>query len=329
MPTGEGLTSEPLRAALRDALAGRPAALETFFTRHGGGPDARPNLRLAAAFGDELAGDVDARAATRLLRRFSAEDAAPDTSPVFLPMAAAHGWVGLLRARREVDEAWAALLELAGDERAPVRVATHAALRAYALLDGRAGELVGRADAWLEADDPEVGYGAASVVVEVLGEHQSLASSRVLPAALSYLGRAVALAADAPRSAERSDGRRRLLRGAAPRARDRGRGGRRGRRRVARGPVRGGDPARRPRDALRRRRSRAGRESRAWDPPPQGPRGQRQAAARPDAHSPRRRPRQGLAQNKIVRDPARVPRPRALAPGGEAALRSGANERRP
>ena len=211
MPTGEGLTSEPLRAALRDALGGRPAALETFFARHGGGPDPRPNLRLAAAFGDELAGDIDARAATRLLRRFSAEDAAPDTSPVFLPMAAAHGWVGLLRARREADEAWAALLELAGDERAPVRVATHAALRAYALLDGRAGELVARADAWLEAEDAEVAYGAAGVVVEILGEHQSLASSRVLPAALAYLGRAVALAADAPRSAERSDGRRRLL----------------------------------------------------------------------------------------------------------------------
>jgi hypothetical protein len=119
--------------------------------------------------------------------------------------------VGLLRARREVDEAWAALLELAGDERAPVRVAAHAALRAYALLDGRAGELVTRADAWLEAENAEVGYGAAGVVVEVLGEHQSLASSRVLPAALAYLGRAVALAADAPRSAERSDGRRRLL----------------------------------------------------------------------------------------------------------------------
>jgi hypothetical protein len=217
MPTGEGLTSEPLRAALRDALAGRPAALEAFFARHGGGPDPRPNLRLAAAFGDELAGDVDARAAVRLLRRFSMEDAAPDTAPVFLPMAAAHGWVALVRARREVDEAWAALLELAGDERAPVRVATHAALRAFALLDGRASELVARADAWIDAEDAEVGYGAAGVVVEVLGEHQALAASRILPAALAYLGRALALATDAPRSAERSDGRRRLL-AAMPRA---------------------------------------------------------------------------------------------------------------
>jgi hypothetical protein len=217
MPAGEGLTSEPLRAALREALAGRTAALETLFARHGGGPDPRPNLKLATAFGDEMAGDVDGRAAARLLRRFSADDAAPDTREVFLPMAAAHGWVGLLRARREADEAWAALLELAGDERAPVRVATHAALRAFALLDGRAGELVARAAAWLDAEDAEVRWGAAGVVVEVLGEHQALAASRVLPAALAYLGRVLAEAEGAPRSAERSDGRRRLL-AALPRA---------------------------------------------------------------------------------------------------------------
>jgi hypothetical protein len=219
MPTGEGLTSEPLRAALREALAGRTAALATFFARHGGGPDPRPNLKLAAAFGDEMAGDVDARAATRLLRLFGADDAAPDTREVFLPMAAAHGWVGLLRARRaaDADEAWSSLLELAGDERAPVRAATHAALRAFALLDGRAGELVARADAWLDAEEREIRYGATAVVLEVLGEHQALAASRVLPSALAYLGRAIADAADAPRSAERSDGRRRLL-AALPRA---------------------------------------------------------------------------------------------------------------
>jgi hypothetical protein len=217
MPTGEGLTSEPLRAALRDALAGRPAALSAFFLRHGGGPDPRPNLRLAAAFGDEMGGEVDARAATRLLGRLAADDAAPDTPQVFLPMAAAHGYVGLLRARREPELAWAALRELAGDERAPVRVATHAALRGYALVDGRAGELVARGAEWLDAEDREVRFGAAAVVLEVLGEHQALAASRVLPSALAYLGRVIGEAADAPRSAERSDGRRRLL-AALPRA---------------------------------------------------------------------------------------------------------------
>jgi hypothetical protein len=49
--TNEGLKSEALREALRAALAGKPAALEDLMCRHGGGNDARPNLRLAAAFG--------------------------------------------------------------------------------------------------------------------------------------------------------------------------------------------------------------------------------------------------------------------------------------
>ena len=208
---GEGLKSEPLRAALREALAGRFTTLEQLFVRYGGGPDARPNLKLAAAFGEEMAADVDGRAATRLLGRLAAEDSAPDTREIFLPMAAAHGWVGRLRARRDVELAWASLRDLAGDERIPVRVATLAALRAYALVAGRAGELVARGEEWLEIEDRELRFGAASVVVEVLGEHQALAGVPVFADALAYLERVIAEAANAPRSAERSDARRRLL----------------------------------------------------------------------------------------------------------------------
>ena len=51
----------------------------------------------------------------------------------------------------------------------------------------------------------------------MLGEHQTLAGARLLSGALAYLGRVIADAEDAPRSAERSDGRRRLL-AALPRA---------------------------------------------------------------------------------------------------------------
>ncbi len=211
----EGLRSEPLRAALREALAGRPGALEQLLVRHGGGPDPRPNLKLAAAFGDEMAA-FDGQAA-RLLGRLAGDDSAPDAREVFLPMAAAFGWVGRLRARQELEAAWAALLDLAGDERAPVRVATQAALRAFALVAGRAGELVARASDWLAAEDREVRFGAAAVVVEVLGEHQALAGAPALSDVLASLGRVIADVADAPRSAERSDGRRRAL-SALPRA---------------------------------------------------------------------------------------------------------------
>ena len=126
-------------------------------------------------------------------------------------MAAAHGWVGRVRGRHDEALAWAALLELAGDERGPVRTATHAALRAYAHVGGRAGELVARAGTWLDAEDREVRFGAAAVVVELLGERQTLACVPRLGDALDYLSRVIADVADAPRSAERSDGRRRLL----------------------------------------------------------------------------------------------------------------------
>jgi hypothetical protein len=218
MNAGPGPKVEPLREAVHAALGGRTFALEDLFRRHGGGPDPRPNIKLAAAFGDEMAaleGDGSA-APLRLLSRLGGDDAAPDTFEVFLPMAAAHGWTGRLRTRRDVEPAWAALRDLAGDERAPVRVATLAALRAYALRSEGATELVTRASSWLEADDDdrdgrEIVYGATAVVLEVLRERQPLANVRPLSSAFEFLERAIAAAADAPRSAERSDGRRRLL----------------------------------------------------------------------------------------------------------------------
>jgi hypothetical protein len=216
MTAGPGPKNEqPLKDALYAALAGRPFALEDLFKRHGGGPDPRPNLKLGAAFGEEIAALESDVAPARLLARLGGDDAAPDTFEVFFPMAAAFGWVGRLRARRDVEAAWDALRELAGDERAPVRLATLAALRAHALTKDGSGEMVKRATSWLEEGDErisrEVLYGATAVVVEVLGERQPLANVRALPLAFTFLERAVDAAATAPRSAERSDGRRRLL----------------------------------------------------------------------------------------------------------------------
>jgi hypothetical protein len=208
MAAVEGLRSEPLRAALRDALAGRPRALEDHLARYGGGPDPRPNLKLAAAFGDEMAAWDGA--AAPLLGRLGAHDAAPDTREVFFPMAAAFGWVGRLRAGRDVEPAWQALLALAGDERQPVRHATQAALRAFALVRDGARALVDYAGGWLDAEDKEVRWDAAAVVVDVLGDRQAMAGVG-LQDVLAYLTRVIADAAQAPRSAERSDGRRRLL----------------------------------------------------------------------------------------------------------------------
>jgi hypothetical protein len=207
--TNEGLKSEALRVALSAALAGKPAALEDLMCRHGGGNDVRPNLRLAAAFGVEMAalpGTVG-----RLLSRLGADDAAPDTSQVFLPIAAAYGWVGRLRAGLDIDQAWPALAELAADERGPVRLGTLDALRSFALRQGGGDALVARALGWLDDVDRARCFGTAALVVEVFANRQVLAALGDLPPLLDYLGRAIATVAGASRSAERSDNWRRLL----------------------------------------------------------------------------------------------------------------------
>jgi hypothetical protein len=207
--TSEGLRSELLRGALAAALAGKPAQLEDLFCRYGAGHGAKPNLRLAAAFGAEV-GALPGVVAP-LLDRLGGNDAAPDTPGVFLPIAAAHGWVARLRANREVVPAWNALALLAGDERGPVRVGTLDALTLFAGRPGAAGALLVQANDWLEIEDREVQFGAAGVVVELFGNKQVLASLGDPQPLLDYLSRAMAEASGASRAAERSDGRRRLL----------------------------------------------------------------------------------------------------------------------
>lgn len=205
--TSEGLKSEALLAALQDALGGASQRLEDLLARHGGGP--RPNLKLAAAFGAELAtlpGEL-----APLLNRLAAEDAAPDDPRVFLPIAAAHGWTHRLREGREVEPAWDALMELAADERGPVRVGTLDALITFAAREGSADALISRARAWLQVEDRELRFGAAALVVEAIGNPKLLAVVRDQEVLLAYLSEAIDTVADAPRSAERSDARRRLL----------------------------------------------------------------------------------------------------------------------
>jgi len=205
----EGLRSEALRDSLSVALAGRTERLEDLLCRYGGGADPRPNLRLAAAFGAEIG--ARGAGAERLLARLAADDADPETPRVFLPIAAAFGWTALLGTPALAAHAWTALGELAGDERAPVRVATVEALRAFAGAAGGALALVTAAEDWLSLDDLDLRFTAAAVAVEVLRDRRligALAARAELP---RYLERVVAEVAGAPRSAQRLDGRRRLL----------------------------------------------------------------------------------------------------------------------
>lgn len=208
LPPADGLKSEPLRRSLAAALAGKPADLETWLCRYGLGAEPRPNLKLAAALAAELCA---APGAPRLLARFAADDAAPDTPGVFLPIAAAYGWAARIAAGIDARDGWHALGELAGDERAPVRLGTREALLAHALRPDGGAELLSAAVSWLQLDDRELRHGVAGVVLEVLSDRRVMASIGAPQRVLDYLTSVIDEIADAPRSAERSDARRRLL----------------------------------------------------------------------------------------------------------------------
>ncbi len=60
-------------------------------------------------------------------------------------------------------------------------------------------------------EDREPRFGAAAQVMELLGDRKVLAAIHDQAALRAYLDRSIAEVADAPRSAERSDARRRLL----------------------------------------------------------------------------------------------------------------------
>src|SRR5690349_11438439 len=102
-----GFHNPALKEALEAALAGRPGELERQLCRLGAVMTTRPNLRLAAAFGAEIAAFPGP--AAPLLTHLGADDAAPDTDRAFLPIAAAHGWAGRILAGQELKAAWAAL----------------------------------------------------------------------------------------------------------------------------------------------------------------------------------------------------------------------------
>lgn len=219
----EGLKNEALRTALLSAAAS-PAtsgrayeALAQLLAKSGGLPGVRPNLTLAAAFGAEVA-QLSEPQVTKLLDNLAAETAAPDTPRVYLPVAAAFGYAHCLIAgeggpsRVPAVSAWRGLQLLAADERAHVRTGACAALTALAVTEGSADVLVAQTEAWLDDPEREVSYGAVASALEVLSEPRVISSLREHAALLSLLSRIMQTVADAPRSAQRSDGRRRVLR---------------------------------------------------------------------------------------------------------------------
>ena len=207
----EGLKSEGLKLALDQALAGSPKRLEELLSRHGGLPGPKPNLKLAAAFGAEV-GALKQNVAPLLTHLAHVEDA-EGTAVSFLPVAAAHGWASRIRAGRDVELAWDALVELAADERAAVHQGLHDAILALALREGGADIVLERMAQWLAIEDREARYAAIALSLGLLADAHVMTTISDHEALFTYLSRVIEEMANAPRSAERSVFRRRTLTG--------------------------------------------------------------------------------------------------------------------
>lgn len=205
----EGLKSDPLKQALADALMGDSARLEDLLARHGGLPGPRPNLKLAAAFGAELAACREN--VVPLLRKLERDEAPDDKARAFLPVAAAHGWAARIRVNRDVNTAWGALADMALDERVPVLQGLKDALLTLAVRQDGGDLVLENAAGWLELDDREARYAASALALDVLADSRVMASIADTEALFAYLSRVLEEMESAPRSAERSVFRRRTL----------------------------------------------------------------------------------------------------------------------
>jgi hypothetical protein len=205
----KGLKSEAMKVALDEALRGRLDDLQGLLARHGNMPSPKPNLELAAAFGLEAAAQT--RDVTALLTTLAATNAEADTADVFVPIAAAYGWVALARSSPDNQDAWNAVHEFLADERTPVRMGIRDALVRHCGYPYQADRLIAQGLRWMEEDGDEPRFGVAAVFLALFAE-KTITKKVADPSVLcEFLSRVLAIVANAPRSASRRDSYRRLL----------------------------------------------------------------------------------------------------------------------
>jgi hypothetical protein len=198
-----------MRAALDQALRGRLDDLQGLLARHGNMPSPNPNLELAAAFGIEVAGQT--RDVTALLTTLAATNTEAETADIFVPIAAAYGWVALTRSSHDNHVAWNAVHEFLADERTPVRTGIRDALVRHCGHPYQSDQLIAQALRWMDEDDDEPQFGVAALLTEVFAK-KAIITKMADPSVLrEFLSRVLAAIADAPRSASRWDSYRRLL----------------------------------------------------------------------------------------------------------------------
>ena len=203
------MKSEGLKEALDQALSGHVDDLRRLLARHGNMPSSCPNLELGAAFGVEIA--TQRRDVAALLTALAATPADAETADVFVPIAAAYGWVALLGASSDNEAAWNALHEFLADERAPVCVGVQDACVRLCGHPGRSDRLLTQALHWMDSDDRDPQFGVVALITQIFGRKTTLANLADKSSLREFLSRALAVVSDAPRSAARSDAYRRLL----------------------------------------------------------------------------------------------------------------------
>jgi hypothetical protein len=208
-PGQKGLKSEALKEALDQALRGRLDDLQRLLARHGNMPSSTPNFELGAAFGAEIASQT--RDVTKLLTILANTNADAETADVFLPIAAAYGWVALVHVSTDNQVAWNALHEFLADERAPVRMGIQDAFVRFCGHPDRADRLIAQAMLWMDEDEHEPQFGVAALISEIFAKKAIIAHLADRAVLREFLSRVLAAVGDAPRSASRWDSYRRLL----------------------------------------------------------------------------------------------------------------------
>lgn len=201
------LRHEALRQALGRALESRDRHVFRVLVSLGNLPGPRANEAVAQAFADELASHGGA--AEPLLREMATLDerqAAGTSAEIFLVYVAAQTFAARILRGFDVAGGYRDLELLAGDPRKVVRDGVISALRRLATAkDGAADALVTKLAAFAD------GFLGAAVALEALADRAVLDRIGDHDALAQRLDEATTLVEDAPRSAERSQGRRRLL----------------------------------------------------------------------------------------------------------------------
>lgn len=196
------LRSEAVIKALSAALSSEDRHLFALLVRLGDLPGPRPNADLAAAFASALAETgVKGEKLLRELLSFDEHRAAGTSGEAYLPYVAAY--VLAARIARDYDPrgSWDTLEALAGDTRKVVRDGVVGALIGLAPREDLAARFVSWTDGFLQA----------AVAIEALADRAVLDRVSDPEDVIARLDEALTLAEDAPRAAERSQGRRRLL----------------------------------------------------------------------------------------------------------------------